>query len=236
MEIFPAIDLKGGQVVRLTRGDYDQVQVYSQSPARIAAEFKKAGAGNLHAVDLEGARDGVSQNFEAIGELAGCGLFLQVGGGIRDEAAIVRHLEAGVKRVILGTKAVEDPAFLKAMVKKYSGAIAVSVDARDEKVAVEGWTKTSGLSSVDFCRKLEQIGVQTVIYTDISKDGVLGGTNLEIYQRLSREVSLNIIASGGVSFLEEIAALKESGVYGAIIGKALYAGSLNLREVLENAH
>lgn len=233
MEIFPAIDLKDGQVVRLTQGDYNKVEVYATDPAAIARQFRRAGARNLHVVDLDGARDGVAVNHQAIRAIAQTeGLFIEVGGGIRDEARIAAYLELGVGRVILGTVAVEDPAFTAAMIKKYGDAIAVGVDARDGKVAVKGWLETTALDSLTFCRQLEEMGLATIIYTDISRDGAMQGTNRDIYRTLCQTLGLNIIASGGISSLEDVAALREIDVHGAILGKALYTGALDLREVL----
>lgn len=233
MKIFPAIDLKDNKVVRLHQGDYDAVTVYSDHPAEIAAEFSRKGAENLHVVDLDGARDGELSNFAAVSTIVRQGgLFVQVGGGIRDESRIRKYLELGVGRVILGTVAVEDFAFLERMVRTYGEKIAVGVDARDEKIAVRGWLETTAVDSVEFCKKLAAAGVKTIIYTDIAKDGAMGGTNLAVYERLKREVNCDIIASGGVSALSDISALKAMGTYGAIVGKALYQGALTLEEVL----
>ena len=234
MELFPAIDLKDGCVVRLFQGDYDQKTVYSHDPVEIAEGFAQKGAGNLHVVDLDGARDGTPANVPAIRELAGRkGVFMQVGGGIRTEERVDRYLSLGVNRVILGTAAIENFAFVEEMVKRYGGQIAVGVDARDGKVAVHGWEKVSGVDSMEFCRRLRDTGVQTVIYTDISRDGGLAGTNLEAYRALGGVEGLDVVASGGVSFEEEIAALKDIGTYGVIVGKALYAGKLDLVRLLE---
>ena len=234
MEIFPAIDVKGGQVVRLTQGDYDKVEVYASDPAEIARQFRAKGAKNLHMVDLDGARDGVIVNYEAIRRaVEQGGLATQIGGGIRDEERIRQYVELGVARVILGTVAVEDFGFVERMVELFGDKIAVGVDARDAKVAVKGWRELTEVDSIGFCRKLEGVGVKTIIYTDISKDGMGTGTNLEVYRQLAGEVGCNIIASGGISFLEELKTLEEIGTYGAIVGKALYTGGLKLEEVLE---
>ena len=234
MKIFPAIDLKNGEVVRLTKGDYNRVEVYSQNPVQTAADFIRQGATNLHVVDLDGARDGQTINFEPVRAIAQQGgLFIQVGGGIRDEERIRRYLELGVNRVILGTAALENPFFTREMVAKYGRKIAVGVDARDGKVAVRGWRETSAVDSMDFCRELAEIGVSTIIYTDISRDGAMQGTNLDVYRQLSQGVKVNTIASGGVSGMSDICGLLEIGVYGAILGKALYNGALNLTEVLK---
>ena len=233
MQLFPAIDLRDGQVVRLTEGDYDRMEVYSSNPADIARGFIKKGAQNLHVVDLDGARDGKVSNYTAIKSIVEVGgLLVQVGGGIRDEERIRRYLDLGVSRVILGTVAVEDFAFLERMVGLFGEQIAVSVDARDGKIAVRGWREVTNADSLAFCKKLEAAGVRTIIYTDISKDGMMSGTNLEVYGELKALVGCNIIASGGISFKEEIVRLKELGTYGAIVGKAIYTGALSLEEVL----
>ena len=233
MEIFPAIDLRGGQVVRLKEGDYNQMKVYSPDPLAAAQSFREKGAKNLHVVDLDGAKDGAPVNFSVIRSLAAeSGLFLQVGGGIRDEARILAYLEAGVGRVILGTAAVKDPSFLRKMVSRYGEKIAVGVDAKDGRVAVAGWLEVTKLDSLDFCRQLADWGVKTVIYTDIAKDGRLEGTNLAAYQKLRQVRGLDVIASGGISFEEEIIALREMGNYGAILGKALYENKLELGRAL----
>lgn len=234
MQIFPAIDIKDGKVVRLTQGDYDRVDVYAEHPADIAKGFAAKGAKNLHVVDLDGARDGKLANFTAIeAAVKGSGMFVQVGGGIRDEERIKRYLDIGVSRVILGTVAVEDFAFTERMAQKYDGKIAVGVDAKDEKIAVKGWLEVTAVNSVEFCKRLSGAGVKTVIYTDIAKDGAMQGTNLAIYERLARETDLDVIASGGISSVDEISALVQLGTYGAIVGKALYQGVLSLEEVLD---
>lgn len=234
MEIYPAIDLKDAHVVRLSQGDYDQVEVYSPDPVEIAKSFREKGAANLHVVDLDGARDGTLSNFSVIKDIAASGgLFIEVGGGIRDEERIRHYIEAGVNRVILGTVAAEDPQFVKEMVQKYGDAIAVGIDARDGKVAVKGWKETTALDSVEFCKEMAGFGVKTIIYTDISKDGMMSGINEEIFYQLAKEIPTNIIASGGVSNLSDLEKLKEIGVYGAIIGKALYTGAIDLKEAVE---
>lgn len=236
MQIFPATDILGGKVVRLTKGDYANVKIYADSPAEMAKEFMKAGATNLHMVDLDGAKDGTPVNFEAIKEAAKIkDLFIEVGGGIRDMKRIEDYLSLGVKRVILGTAAVRNYPFVEEAVKKYGDAIAVGVDAKDGLVAVNGWLETTTVNSVEFCKKLRDSGVATVIYTDISKDGMLSGTNLEIYKELSEIKGLDIVASGGITFIDEIKTLADMGIYGAIVGKAVYEGKLDLKEVLEAA-
>ena len=234
IEIFPAIDLHNGQAVRLRQGDYNQVEVFFKNPVEVLDFFNKNNSKNLHIVDLDGAKDGNTKNYEVIKELVEkSDFFVQVGGGIRDEERIKKYIELGVNRVILGTVAIENEEFLKEMVKKYGDKIAVSVDAKDEKVAVKGWTETVELNSIEFCKKLSDIGVKTIIYTDISKDGMLNGTNLEIYRKLSKVVNSDIIASGGITFLDEIKELNKNHIYGAIVGKAIYSGNLDLKEVLE---
>ena len=236
MQIFPATDILGGKVVRLTKGDYANVKIYADSPAEMAKEFIKAGATNLHMDDLDGAKDGTPVNFEAIKEAAKIkDLFIEVGGGIRDMKRIEDYLSLGVKRVILGTAAVRNYPFVEEAVKKYGDAIAVGVDAKDGLVAVNGWLETTTVNSVEFCKKLRDSGVATVIYTDISKDGMLSGTNLEIYEELSGIKGLDIVASGGITFIDEIKTLSDMGIYGAIVGKAVYEGKLDLKEVLEAA-
>jgi phosphoribosylformimino-5-aminoimidazole carboxamide ribotide isomerase len=228
MIIFPAIDLKDGKVVRLHQGDYDQMTVYSEDPLAVARTFKEAGATHLHVVDLDGARGGNPENFKVVERLIqSSGLEVQVGGGIRNRERVETYLNLGAKRVILGTAAVTDPEFLMEMVELYGEAIAVGVDVKDGLAAINGWEKTTAINGVMFCKTLAEIGVKTVIYTDIAKDGGLQGTNLEVYQELSQIQGLNIIASGGISFDEEIIALKDL-VYGAILGKALYSGILDL--------
>ena len=233
MRIFPAIDLKDGKAVRLFQGDYDQMTVYSENPIEIAEGFKQQGASNLHLVDLDGAKDGKLVNFDTIKEIvSGVDMFVQVGGGIRDEQRIIQYLELGVGRVILGTIAVKDFNFLCDMVKKYGEKIAVGVDVKDEYVAVNGWKEVTDINGYDFCIKLKNAGVKTIIYTDISKDGVLKGTNMDAYDKLSKIKEINIIASGGVSFENEIVELRDKGVYGAILGKAIYSGMLNLKKAV----
>lgn len=236
MQIFPATDILGGKVVRLTKGDYNQVKIYADSPAEMARQFMNDGAVNLHMVDLDGAKDGAPVNFEAIREAAAIkDLFIEVGGGIRDMKRVEAYLELGVKRVILGTAAIRNYPFVEEAVKEYGSAIAVGVDAKNGLVAVNGWQETTTVNSVEFCKKLRDTGVATVIYTDISKDGMLSGTNLEIYKELSQIKGLDIVASGGITFAHEIETLNEMGIYGAIVGKAVYEGKLSLKEALAAA-
>lgn len=233
MQIFPAIDLRGGQVVRLYQGDYDQETVYAADPCAVARDFLAAGARYLHVVDLDGARDGTLANFETIAALVRQGgLYIEVGGGIRTEERIRRYLDLGVDRCILGTIAVKDFAFTERMAKKYGEHIAVGVDARDGFVAVNGWKEISQERGVDFCRRLRDAGVKTVIYTDISRDGAEAGTNLELYRELAEIEGLDITASGGVSSIEELRELQTIGTKAAILGKALYTGRLDLKTVI----
>lgn len=234
MKLFPAIDIIEGCAVRLVKGDYAQKTVYSTQPVSVAKGFAEAGATYLHLVDLEGAKDGGTPNLEIIREIVKeSGLLVEVGGGIRSEETIQTYLEAGVFRVILGTAAVENPDFLKDMVKKYGEKIAVGVDIKDGMVAVKGWTELSQESCFDFCEKLEKIGVKTIICTDISKDGLLAGTNLALYRDLSEKFSVDIVASGGVTTLADIEQLQKIRLYGAILGKTLYTGNIDLKSAIE---
>ncbi len=236
MEIFPAIDIRGGQVVRLRQGDYEDMQVYGSDPVRTAEQFMEQGAINLHVVDLDGAKEGKAVNFDVIRAIAKLpGLFVEVGGGIRDQERIESYLELGVGRVILGTVAVRNFPFVETMVRLYGGKIAVGVDARDGYMAVSGWLENTGLDSFGFCERLRGAGVSTVIYTDIAKDGELNGTNLGAYRRLRELTGLNIIASGGISFEHELVALRDMGTYGAILGKALYVKKLDLSRAIRIA-
>lgn len=234
MNLFPAIDLIEGCAVRLVKGDYAQKTVYSNDPAEVARSFAQAGAKYLHVVDLEGAKDGGTPNLATIQAIVEKGgLLVEVGGGIRSEEVIKKYLDAGVFRVILGTAAVQDPDFLRDMVRKYGEKIAVGVDIKDGMVAIKGWTEVSAESCFDFCEKLQKIGVKTIICTDISKDGLLSGTNLELYKELSEKFSVDIVASGGVTTLDDVKKLAEMGLYGAILGKALYTGNIDLKAAVE---
>ena len=236
MLIFPAIDLYEGRAVRLYKGDYAKMTVYSEDPAAVARDFAAQGARQRHTVDLEGARDGGTPNLGIIERIAKeTGLFVECGGGLRDMAAIDRAFAAGVGRVILGTAAVSDERLLAESVQKYGEKIAVGADLRDGRVAIKGWREDSGLTTEDFLRKVEALGVRTVICTDISRDGAMRGANAELYERLQREFGLELIASGGVSSLEDVARLRALGLYGAIIGKAYYTGDIALREAVEAA-
>lgn len=236
MKLFPAIDVRGGKVVRLTQGDYDRTTVYHDDPLCKAAEFEGAGAKYLHLVDLDGAKDATLANFDAICRAAsGCRMFSEVGGGIRSEDRIEAYLSRGVGRVILGTIAYEDYGFCCRMAKRYGDAIAVGVDARDGKVAINGWKQVTETDSLEFCNRMRDAGVGTVIYTDIACDGMLGGTNLEVYRKLVTIDGLRIVASGGVGSLDDLVRLKEIGVDGVIVGKALYTGAVSLRDALRVA-
>ncbi|MBE7000997.1 MAG: 1-(5-phosphoribosyl)-5-[(5-phosphoribosylamino)methylideneamino]imidazole-4-carboxamide isomerase [Ruminococcaceae bacterium] len=234
MILFPAIDLYEKQAVRLYKGDYAEMQVYSADPLSVAKDFEACGAKAIHMVDLEGARDGGTPNLSVVASVAReTKLFVEVGGGIRSLETVKTYLEAGVGRVILGTAAVKDEAFLREAVALYGEKIAVGADVRDGKIAIKGWKELSDYSLEDFLRKMEAIGVKTVICTDISRDGAMRGTNRELYQKLSRETGMNLIASGGVSTLEDVIALRDMELYGAIIGKAYYTGAIDLRQALE---
>ena len=236
MNIFPAIDLVNGCAVRLFKGDYDQMTVYSEHPEEIAIDFEKSGAEFLHLVDLEGAKDGTTPNIETVKKLRNaCSLFIEIGGGIRNIETVEAYLQAGVNRVILGTAAVKDEAFLKEAIEKYGDKIAVGVDIKDGFVAIKGWTEKSEFDGFEFCKKMQDMGVKTIICTDISKDGAMKGTNRELYKELSEKLSINITASGGVSTLDDVKALAAMKLYGAIIGKAYYTGAINLKEALEVA-
>lgn len=236
MNIFPAIDLVGGKAVRLYKGDYAQMTVYSEQPLQVAKAFEAAGAKFIHLVDLEAAKSGVPANLETIRAIAEqTDLFVEVGGGIRTMEIARTYLEAGVDRIILGTAAVEDPAFLCQALKEFGGKVAVGVDLKDGYVAIKGWTETSALTADAFFTQMEQMGVQTVICTDISKDGAMQGTNRDLYKDLSQKFKIDLIASGGVSSIEDIKALRAMDLYGAIIGKAYYIGAIDLKQAIEVA-
>ena len=236
MKLFPAIDLFNGKAVRLFKGDYQNMTVYSDNPEEIAIDFYNSGAEYMHVVDLEGAKSGETPNIETVKKLASATpAFVEVGGGIRSEKVIEKYLKAGVNRVILGTSAVENPEFLKSAVKNFGDKIAVGVDIKDGFVAIKGWTEKSNFTGIDFCLKMQDEGVKTIICTDISKDGAMKGTNHELYKTLKENLQIDIIASGGVSSIDDVAKLKMSGIYGAIIGKAYYTKSIDLKDALKVA-
>lgn len=236
MILFPAIDLYDKKAVRLYKGDYQNMTVYSDDPIEIARDFEKKGATHIHMVDLEGAKDGTTPNLSIVRQVAEeTSLFVEIGGGIRSMETVERYLSAGVSRVILGTAAVNDEAFLRAAVSKYGEKIAVGADIKDGFIAIKGWLEKSTLTLDDFLRKMEAIGVRHVICTDISKDGAMKGTNLELYRELSEKYTLDITASGGVSTMEDIEKLRQMDLYGAIIGKAYYTGAIDLEKALEVA-
>lgn len=234
MIIFPAIDIKDNKCVRLSQGDFNKITVYSDDIFNMGMKWKIKGAEYLHLVDLDGAKSEEIINKKSIENIAkNIGLPVQIGGGIRSEEKIKELLNIGVERVIVGTIAVENKKLLKELVSKYKEKIVVSIDAKNGKVALRGWEVVSEVDSIDLCKELQQIGVETIVYTDISKDGMMEGPNFEIYELLSKETSLNIIASGGVSSIEDIKKLKKMNIYGAIIGKALYDNKLDFEEVLK---
>lgn len=236
MLIFPAIDLVQGQAVRLFKGDYSNMTVYHPDPVRVSMDFQSKGASCLHLVDLEGAKSGGTPNLDTIKRIvANTSLFTEVGGGIRSMNTVKTYLENGVDRVILGTAAVLDEAFLLEAVQTYREQIAVGIDIKDGYVAIRGWTEQSQYTCDEFFAKMQKIGVKTIICTDISKDGAMQGTNLELYRHLSETYSLDIIASGGVSSLMDIQALRSMNLYGAIIGKAYYTGAIDLAQAIEVA-
>ena len=234
MYILPAIDLYDGKAVRLYKGDYTNMTVYSDDPLSVARDFEAAGAEYIHMVDLEGAKDGTCPNFDIVASVAAnTSLKVEIGGGIRSEETIRRYIDAGVHRVILGTAAITDWDFFSAMVAKYGEKIAAGADCRDGYVAIKGWLETSAVTCHAFCEKLDSIGVKTLICTDISKDGAMQGTNRELYADLAARFKMNIIASGGVSSLDDIRSLHAMGLHGAIVGKAYYIGAIDLKEAIE---
>lgn len=234
MNIFPAIDIIDGKAVRLVKGDYGQMTVYSNSPLDVAKEFEACGAEYLHVVDLEGARDGNTPNFSAVEKIiCGTGLKVEIGGGIRSIDTVGKYIDAGAYRVILGTAAITDPDFLESAVDRYKAEIAVGVDIKDGKVAVKGWTEVLNTDCFEFCKKLEKTGVNGIICTDISKDGLLGGTNIGLYEKLAAEFTMNITASGGITTIDDIRKLRTMKLFGAILGKALYTGNISLRDAVE---
>ena len=234
MLIFPAIDLYDGKAVRLYKGDYQNMTVYSDSPLSVALDFVAAGATCIHMVDLEGARDGTTPNLAIVRDIANkTPLFTEIGGGIRSMETVRAYLDAGVDRVILGTAAVTDPDFLKEALAEYGERIAVGVDIKDGKVAIHGWLETAEDDALTFCEKMQALGVRTIISTDISKDGAMMGANHELYRTLAEKFDLQIVASGGVSSLDDVKKLRALNLYGAIIGKAYYTGAIDLKEAIE---
>ncbi len=234
MIIFPAIDLYEKKAVRLLKGDYNKMTVYSDNPVEVAVDFKNSGATHIHMVDLEGARFGSSPNLSVVEDVVDkTGLFVEIGGGIRSIETVEKYIDAGVGRVILGTAAVENEEFLKNAVSVYDDKIAVGADVKDGYIAIKGWTEKSAYTLSDFCKKMQDIGVSYMICTDISKDGAMCGTNRQMYKTLSESTGMNITASGGVSSLDDVFALKEMNLYGAIIGKAYYTGAIDLKEAIK---
>lgn len=233
MIIFPAIDLYQGQAVRLLKGDYDRMTVYSQEPWKVAETFVSCGAGHIHIVDLEGAKNGETPNFDTVRKIRDVsGAFCEIGGGIRSMEVIRRYMNAGMDRVILGTAAVQNEALVREAVQEYGSRIAVGADIKDGKVAIKGWMEKSEYDAFDFCAKMQTIGVGTLICTDISKDGAMQGTNREMYRALSDQFDMQIVASGGISSLEDIRFLADLDLYGAIIGKAYYTGAIDLKQAV----
>lgn len=236
MKIFPAIDIIQGEVVRLKEGDYGEVKKYSVTPLESALNFAEKGAKYLHVVDLDGAKSGNADNANTIEEIVTkCNMFVEVGGGIRTLEQIQKYVDCGVKRVILGTVAVKDYSFVEKALAKFGSAVAVGVDALNEKVAINGWIDKTEINSLDFCERLKNSGVTNVIYTDISKDGMMNGTNLDIYKVLCQTKYPKITASGGISSLKEIEILKNMGIYAAILGKSLYEGAIDLSQAISVA-
>lgn len=236
MLIYPAIDLYGGKAVRLYKGDYAQMTIYNDDPVEVAKDFLRCGATHIHLVDLEGAKSGTTPNFDTVAAIKReTGLFCEIGGGIRSMDTIDRYLSAGIDRVILGTAAVTEPGFVEKAVAKYGEKIAVGIDMKDGFVAIKGWTVKSEENAMDFCAKMEKIGVRTLICTDISKDGAMQGTNHTLYQELSKKFGMNIIASGGVSSIGDVERLAKLRIHGAIVGKAYYTGAIDLAQAIEVA-
>ena len=236
MLIFPAIDLYDGKAVRLYKGDYQQMTVYSDDPLSVARDFEKKGARWVHLVDLEGAKNGSTPNIDTVAKIAReTSLSCEIGGGIRNIETVETYFSAGVERVILGTAAVTDEAFLRAAVEKYGEKIAVGADIKDGKIAIKGWIEKSQYDAFDFCRKMQSIGVKTIICTDISKDGAMRGANHTLYRELSERFDMQIVASGGVSSMDDVEILADLDIYGAIIGKAYYTGAIDLKKAIEVA-
>lgn len=233
--IYPAIDLLGGRCVRLRQGDYSQVTVYSENPAAMADSFREAGSAWIHIVDLDAARTGIPANHSLIASIASTsGLLVQTGGGIRNMETLDRVLDSSVERAILGTSAVRDRAFTEKAVARYGRRIAIGIDARNGEVAVDGWTRASGMKTLDFAKVMESIGIKTVIYTDISRDGMLAGAETHGIRQLSEETGLSVIASGGIGSMDDVLATKAAKAGGVIIGKALYEGKVDLKRCLQS--
>ena len=236
MLIFPAIDLYGGKAVRLYKGDYQQMTVYSDDPVSVARDFEQKGAKWVHLVDLEGAKNGTTPNIDVVSAIAReTSLNCEIGGGIRNMETVEKYFSAGVSRVILGTAAVTDEKFLREAVDKYGEKIAVGVDIKDSMVAIKGWIEKSEYDAFEFCEKMQSIGVKTIICTDISKDGAMKGANHELYRELSEKFDMQIVASGGVSSMDDVEKLARLDIYGAIIGKAYYTGAIDLKEAIDKA-
>lgn len=234
MIIYPAIDIKDRSCVRLVQGDYDEVTIYEKDPVKVALKWESLGAEILHLVDLDGARGGVRINEDVVKDIVkSVNIPVQIGGGIRDTDGVETYLKSGVKYVIIGTAAIKNPTWLEEMVDKYGERIIVSIDAKNGLIATDGWESTSDKKALDYIKELKDMGVNRIVYTDIAKDGMLIGPNFEIYEDLKKEVDIEIIASGGVTTKDDIMRLKEIDVYGAIIGKALYEGRLDLEEVVK---
>ncbi len=236
MLIFPAIDIFNKKAVRLYKGDYAEMTVYSEHPEKTALDFKKCGAACIHLVDLEGAKNGDTPNFDTVISIKkASGLYCEIGGGVRNIETVDKYLSAGIDRVIIGTAAIENKSFLSDAINRYGSAVAVGADVKDGKIAVKGWTETSSVDIFDFCSEMSSLGVKTLICTDISKDGAMQGTNRQIYKELSEKLDINITASGGISSIEDIKYLKTLDLYGAIIGKAYYTKAIDLKEAIEVA-
>lgn len=236
MLIYPAIDIFSGKAVRLFKGDYEKMTIYSENPEEVALDFLNSGSTHIHLVDLEGAKSGDTPNIETVIKIKKLtGLFCEIGGGIRSMEVIDRYISAGVDRVILGTAAVTNEGFVEKAIEKYGEKIAVGIDIKDGLVAIKGWVETSNINAFEFCEKMQKIGVKTVVCTDISKDGVMQGANHQLYRELSNKFKLNIIASGGVSSIDDIKKLAQLNLYGAIVGKAYYTGAVNIKEAIEVA-
>ena len=234
MNIFPAIDLFQGKAVRLFKGDYNQMTVYSKEPEKVALYFRECGAEYIHLVDLEGAKSGETPNFETVKKIIEIsGLKAEIGGGIRSEEVIEKYINAGAYRVILGTAAATDPEFLERVAKKYGEKIAVGCDLKDGFVATKGWTDTTNETGEQFFERVQKLGIKTVICTDISRDGAMKGTNLELYKELSKKFNIDIIASGGVTDMNDVISLNKMNIYGAILGKAIYTGNIDLKTAIK---